>query len=422
MDVPSNHEAEVSAVGSMLVDAGCIADVRELIEPIHLHDPELVDVCEAICELHDAHCAIDVVPVLDCMRKRKTATDQTVDLLAGLIGAVPSAANAVAYARIVRAMADRRAIIDCARNAAISARNLGEPHDIAQALHEELQDALLAPVTERTITDVVEALLEGPCGQDDVPWGVRLLDDKLDPMQRGSLVIVAGKPSRGKTALAQQIMLAAAQAGHRGVALSGEMGATPFIQRWVTQLSRVPADQFRRKPEDRSADASERLLKAGSEVTTLPLDFVYAGDMSVSQLLASAERHARTADIIALDYIQVWARGPEVNDIGGTITRGMKRIAERYNCIALLLSQMRKGEQQKRQNLDDLKGSGDLGQDADDVLLIHRADDVDRTGGSVDVSIIVEKRRNSEAGLRLPARFVGHIYRFEQPDNFKELV
>jgi len=337
--------------------------------------------------LYDQTGNIDMVQLNSALTDRKMI-DQIggLDYLLELMEAVPSAAAAEHYAALVRKSAKRRQLIDAAGRALHAAHN--DP-DI-DAVHEQAEQALFAlgqaehrnqAVGLSSLLAETMAALENHDGAHaGLETGYYELDEMTSGMGVGDLIILAARPSIGKTAFALNI---AEHVGATGklpcVVFSLEMSRQQLAQRLLCARSRVSLHALRRNMLSR--DDFARLQQSTGELSDSPILIDDTPGLSAMQLRAKARRLASRHDLklIVVDYIQLMTspgaenRQTEVS----AISRGLKALARELSCPVLALSQLnRKNEDRgdRKPRMSDLRESGSLEQDADAVLLLHRED------------------------------------------------
>jgi replicative DNA helicase len=253
-----------------------------------------------------------------------------------------------------------------------------------------------------------------------VPTGLIELDRKIGGMRPGNLIVLAGRPSMGKTALATNIAINAARAGERGAFFSVEMSDLDLATRLLAQQSGVPAEKLFRGDRDVDFDA---IVRAEAEIAKLPLEIDETSGLTIAALRSRARRLKRRGGLglIIVDYLQLMhpsdrrRSGNRVEEVS-EISRGLKAVAKDLDVPVLALSQLSRDVEKrddKRPQLADLRESGSIEQDADVVMFVfrdeyylsRRLDDLDpderdlleRCRGTAEV--IISKNRNGAIGL-----------------------
>ena len=245
-----------------------------------------------------------------------------------------------------------------------------------------------------------------------IPCGLRCLDDHLDGFQECELTIIAARPGIGKTAFSLHCLLTAAQAGFPGAFLSLEMGWGQITDRLHSTLSGIPLWKIRRGllgPEE-----WEKITDASNTFNSLPVRFVFdARNLKdvISTIIGQVENHG--VKILFLDYLQlIKAEGAQNREREISLISGeMKSLSKALKVPVVALSQLSRNPERredKRPNLADLRDSGSLEQDADNVILLYR-EDLTQAEGAID--FIVAKGRNTGVGT-FTGYFEGEIQKF----------
>ena len=433
---PHSIEAEQSVLGGLLLDNDAFDRVADLLveEDFYRYDHRLI--WTQIARLINRTQPADVVTVFEALQSSAKADDAGgIAYLNSLAQETPSAANIRRYAEIVRDRSVLRKLISTADEIATSALNpqgretrqlLDEAESRIFKISEEgsrgtvgfqnLQD-LLGKVVER-----VDELYNrnNPNDVTGVPTGFTDLDRMTSGLQPGDLVIVAGRPSMGKTAFSINIgeHIAVEEGLPVGV-FSMEMGATQLALRMVCSVGRL--DQQRLRTGRLVDDDWPRLTAAIQKMQEAQLFIDETPALSALELRARARRLARQCGqlgLIIIDYMQLMTSGKKVESRQlevSEFSRQMKLLAKELNVPVVALSQLNRGPEQrtdKKPMLSDLRESGSLEQDADMVILLHRADAYDKDSERVgEADFIIAKHRNGPTAT-IPTVFQGHYSRF----------
>ncbi len=439
---PHSIEAEQSVLGGLMLDNEAFDRVADILreEDFYRYDHRLIwaQIARLIERSHPA----DVVTVFEALQSAGKADEAGgLAYLNALAQETPSAANIRRYAEIVRDRAVLRKLISTADEIATSALNpqgretrqlLDEAESrIFQISEEGSRGSVGFQNLQELLGKVVERVDElynrnNPNDVTGVPTGFADLDRMTSGLQPGDLVIVAGRPSMGKTAFSLNIgeHIAVEEGLPVGV-FSMEMGATQLALRMVCSVGRL--DQQRLRTGRLVDDDWPRLTAAIQKMQDAQLFIDETPALSALELRARARRLARqcgTLGLVIIDYLQLMAgsgggenRATEISEI----SRSLKGLAKELGCPVIALSQLNRSLEQrpnKRPVMSDLRESGAIEQDADVILFIYRdevynPDSPDK--GSAE--IIIGKQRNGPIGtVRLT--FVGHYTKFE---NFASL-
>lgn len=435
---PQSPEAEMSLLGSMILDPGVIGDVIALVnKPEDFYLEKHGHIFRALVDVFDRHHSGDLVQINELLRDRGVLDGiGGPDYLATLANSVPSAVNAPFYAKIVAEKAKLRRLIDASGQILYDAYHAGdlgpegakEVLDRAEMLVFEIaQEAdksdpqLLKDLLQEEI-DRIEAS-EGK-GYSGLPCGFTDLDEYLRGLQPGELLILAARPSMGKTALALNLAEQIAIGGgfdaegrprqsHPVAVFSLEMSKSSVTQRLLSARSGISSQHLR---SGQRVDF-KKLLEACSELEQAPIYIDDTPSMSILTLRARARRLVAQHGVkcIMIDYLQLMsapsqARDGRQNEVSA-ISRGVKALARELSVPIVCLSQLNRASEQREGNrprMADLRESGSIEQDADVILLLHREEyyhtqnpswadeNPDRVGIA---EIIIAKQRNGPTGV-----------------------
>ncbi|NBS64386.1 MAG: replicative DNA helicase [Betaproteobacteria bacterium] len=434
---PHSTEAEQAVLGGLMLDNTAFDRVADLLREgdFYRHDHRLI--WQQIARLIERSQPADVVTVLESLQTAGHAEEAGgLAYLNTLATETPSAANIRRYAEIVRDRAVLRRLISTSDEIATSALNpqgrdtrqlldeaeskifqIAEDGTRGEAGFQPLQD-LLGKVVER-----IDQLYNQDNTSDvtGVPTGYVDLDRMTSGMQPGDLIIVAGRPSMGKTSFAMNIgEHVAIEQGLPVAVFSMEMGATQLAMRILCSSGRL--DQQRIRTGRLIDDDWPRLTSAISKMQESPLHIDESPALNALELRARARRLARQCGklgLVVIDYLQLMSaassgenRATEISEI----SRSLKALAKELDCPVIALSQLNRSLEQrpnKRPVMSDLRESGAIEQDADVIIFIYR-DEVynpDSTDKGT-AEIIIGKQRNGPIGtVRLT--FIGAYTKFE---------
>ena len=435
---PYAPEAEISVLGGMLISGDAVAKAIEIVDDTMFYREANRRVFRGMVRLFQRGQVIDAVTLAEELQK----TDELegvggMGYIAELMDAVPTAANIEYHARIVRERALVRRLIEA------STGIIQDSYDIGERTVEDLLDEaeqrifqvaqshdrqgfvwikkILYPTFEK-----IEQLQAAQGGITGVPTGFYALDEMTGGFQKGDLVILAARPSMGKTALVTGIALHAAISNQVPVALfSLEMSKEQLVQRMLCSEALVDLGRLLR---GRLLDDDYvRLAQAAGHLNTAPIWIDDSGSLNVLEMRAKARRlkaDQPELGVIIIDYIQLMHstgdaenRQQEVS----AISRGLKSLAKELGVPILALSQLSRAPEQRsdhRPQLSDLRESGSLEQDADLVMFLYRPEyyfgPVDNDGNSIEgiAELIVSKQRNGPTGT-IPLYFYKAYTRFD---------
>ena len=431
---PQSVEAEQSVLGGLMLDGQAFDRIADKITPDDFYRKEHRLIFTAIAALVEAGSPADVVTVSEWLEKNNELQNTGgLAYLASIANNTPSAANIGAYANIVRERAILRNLIHTATRIAGSAyspegRSAADILDFAersifdiseQGAHRRGGFAPLKTLLTRAV-DRIDALFRSDSATTGVPTGFKDLDDMTSGLQAGDLVIVAGRPSMGKTSLAMNIAESAALGSKLPVAIfSMEMPGEQLAMRMMSSLGRINAHKVRTgKLED---DDWPRLTHAIGLLAEAPMFIDDTPALTPLELRTRARRLKREhgLGLIVVDYLQLM-EAPESGENRATeissITRSLKGLAKELSVPVIALSQLNRSLEQrptKRPVMSDLRESGAIEQDADVIFFIYR-DEVynEDSQDKGTAEIIIGKQRNGPTG-KVKLTFLGEYTRFE---------
>lgn len=434
---PHSQEAESSVLGGLLLDNNSWDKVADLLVEADFYRYEHRLVFASISSLVNSNRPADVITVFEQMQSQgKSEEVGGLAYLNSLAQYVPSSANIRRYAEIVRERSILRKLVSVSDEIATSALNTnGRP--VSNILDEAEQkifsigeegsrmrqgfqsmDKLVLQLLDR-----VEEMSLNPNDITGVPTGFFDLDRMTSGMQAGDLIVLAARPSMGKTALAINIAEHVALKEDLPVAVfSMEMGASQLAIRIVGSIGRI--DQGRLRTGKLIDDEWPRLSEAIEKLKTVSLSIDETPGLTTSELRASARRLARSCGklgLVVVDYLQLMS-GSSAGDGEnratelGEISRGLKMLAKELQCPVIALSQLNRGVEQrtdKRPMMSDLRESGAIEQDADVIMFIYRDDYYNKDSKEPGVAeIIIAKQRNGPTGT-VKLTFLKPITKFE---------
>ncbi len=442
--MPESLAAEAAVLGSMIIDPECIGEVVETLERDAFYRIEHRHIYEALISLYEKNkgVGIDGVLLRDELVKRGLLEEVGgVEYIGKILDSVPSAANVAYYTGVVKDKMLLRELISVAGEILDKAYDQsGETYEML----DEVEQRIFA-VTDKNITGSAASLkdlvvrsfelIESRQGTHvtGLPTGYYELDDLTCGLQNGEMIIVAGRPSMGKTSLALNI------AEHLGLIekapiaiFSLEMGRQQLAERFLCSISEIDSQKVRRGLL--SDEHYKKLANACAELSEAPIYIDDTSTLSPLELRAKARRLKSKHDIrcIVVDYLQLMhvgagqaeSRQQEIT----AISRYLKALARELNVPVVVLSQLNRapeGREGHRPRMSDLRESGSIEQDADVVMLLHREDYYHR--GDPDyqedntAEVIIAKQRNGPTGT-VKLIFREKVTRFENASHIGEQV
>jgi replicative DNA helicase len=417
---PHNTDAEASLLGAILIDSDAIVKIADVIASTDFYDERNGRIFEAVTQLYEKHSPIDVLTLSDQLK-----SSGFIEFVGGasyltqLTNFVPTAAHVEQYAEIVSQKAIRRRLIQVAQETVTLSYN--EERDL-QELIEEAETRLFEVSQKHVKQDIssVESVLSESFDRLDelhkdkgklrgIPTGFKDLDNILAGLQRSDLFILAARPSMGKTAfslgLAHSIAL---KAKEPVLIFSLEMSKEQLVDRMLATESGVDAWALR---TGNLTDSD--FEKIGNAMGSLSEAQIFIDDtpgITVSDLRTKARResHIRPLGLIIVDYLQLMSGGSRFASDGNrvqeisAISRGLKGIARELNVPLIALSQLSRSVESRTPQipqLQDLRESGSIEQDADVVAFLYREDYYNPESERKNImDIFIKKHRNGPTG------------------------
>ena len=434
---PHSIESESSVLGGLLLDNGAWDRVGDLLKDVDFYRHEHRLIFTAISSLVNASKPADVITVFEQLQSIGKADEVGgLKYLNDLAQYVPSASNIRRYAEIVRERGILRKLISASDEIATQAFNpQGMP--VAKILDQAEQkifkigeegsrmkqgfqsmDTLVVELLDR-----VQEMADNDNDITGVPTGFVDLDRMTSGLQAGDMVVLAARPSMGKTAFAVNIAEhVALNEGLPVAVFSMEMGAAQLAVRIVGSIGRI--DQGHLRTGKLSDEEWPRLTEAIERLRTVSLHIDETPGLTPSELRANARRLARQCGklgLIVVDYLQLMSgsnssgsdnRATEL----GEISRGLKMLAKELQCPVIALSQLNRSVEQrtdKRPMMSDLRESGAIEQDADIIMFIYRDDYYNKDSKEPGIAeVIIGKQRNGPTGT-VKLAFLKPLTRFE---------
>ncbi|MGY6703285.1 replicative DNA helicase [Roseinatronobacter sp.] len=404
--MPHNIEAEQQLLGAILVNNDVYDRISTLVKPDHFYDP----VHQRIFEIASARILKNALASPVTIKAFMEDDEGLRELggpayLARLAAAAISAYAARDYAQMIYELAVRRDLIRLGQDISARASQMdvaSEPKEQIIEAEQRLYKLAEQGVAERGFQSFLKAVTEAvnvanaayqrDGGLAGISTGLIDLDKKLGGLHPSDLIILAGRPSMGKTSLATNIAFNVAKAYKRGLKPDGsegaveggvvgfyslEMSAEQLAARILSEASEVPSEQIRRG--DMTEEEFRRFVEAAKSLEACPLYIDDTPALPIAQVAARARRLKRThgLDVLMVDYLQLLrgtskeSRVQEVSEI----TQGLKAIAKELNIPVIALSQLSRqveSREDKRPQLSDLRESGSIEQDADVVMFVYR--------------------------------------------------
>lgn len=431
---PHSLEAEQSVLGGLMLDNRQWTDLASRLSSDDFYRADHQLIYQAITELVGNNRPCDFVTLSEHLKAKNKLEDAGgLAYLGTLANDTPSAANVMAYAEIVRERSVLRSLVGVGGDIADlgyrpDGRDYAELLDLAEQRVFTLRsraetgrtDFHSMPELMDLLERKIETLRADPNSLAGLATGFTDFDHKTSGLHPGDLMILAGRPSMGKTSFALNIAEYVALSEKKPAAVfSMEMPAEQLALRMVSSFARIPMGKLRTGDlEDRDMD---RLVSQGSLIREAPLYIDDTGALSPLELRARARRIKQRygLGLIVIDYIQLMqvpgTKDNRTNEIS-EISRSLKSLAKELEVPVIALSQLNRGVEQrdnKRPRMADLRESGGIEQDADLVVFIYRDEVYNRESPDKGTAeIIIAKQRNGPLGM-VKTAFLGEYTRFD---------
>lgn len=429
---PHDTEAEKSVLGSLLIDKDAIVKIVEFLKPSHFYTDAHASIYQAVLNLYEKREPTDLITLPRELKKTDVLERAGgVSYLTELVNFVPTSANIEFYGNIIKDDAIKRAVMNAASEMGELVFN--EP-DIAEVL-DKSEQLLFSISQDRVhqdfvpIRDILEVTFErldelskNKGALRGTPTGIKTLDHMLSGLQKENLIILAARPSVGKSSLAINIAQYAATVHKIGIAyFSLEMGRESVIDRMISAQGDI--DNWRISTGNLEAEDFEKYSQAAGELAEAPIYVDDTPGISVMEMRTKARRlkMEHSIELIVVDYLQLVrgrnleSRVQEVSEI----SQALKNLARELKVPVLALSQLSRAVEQrggdKKPQLSDLRDSGSIEQDADIVIFLYRADEDNRE----NIKLLISKHRNGATG-EIPLYFKADRTRFFESEQSRK--
>ena len=412
---PNSIEAEEALLGSALLSRDASSRLMEEIKSNDFYSPTNQTIFEAMKELFDSGKPIDTVTVSEVVFKdKKNTTSLKTSSIARLVDNVPSSANFERYIEIVQEQSNRRKLLKASSRTELLAYATDKDiHNVMDEAEQSIFSASDDAIGEGLIgvSDVLDGAIERieeienqGTGLSGLATHFADLDSTLAGLQDGNLVVIAARPSMGKSSLALNIATNVSKEKKVTAFFSLEMTKEELVQRVLFSEAKVTSGDARKGqlgPEKWS-----RVVEAASKVNNMPLYFDDASVITVTDIRAKSRRlkASKGLDLIVVDYLQLMQglSGDNRQQEIAEISRNLKNLARELKVPILALSQLNRAaeaREDKRPRLGDLRESGAIEQDADIVMMLYRDDyynPATERPGVAEVNIV--KHRSGSTG------------------------
>ena len=437
--LPQNLESEMSVIGCVLLDVSCLDQVFSIIGIEDFYRESHRKVLNAVVALADKNEPCDLVSLVTELKKTGCLEEVGgASYLALLIDYVPTAANVAYYCRQVLEAATKRRYLEQARQTIIMIESGEDSAVISEKLESDLTGMFKKQHSEpvaapQLVIESAKRLRERYSNKgvlQGMSWGIEGLNQATNGIHRGELVIIAGRPSMGKSVLATNILRSVCSVGNYGMLFSLEMSRQDCMDRIIADWGNIKLHHLR---NGQLEDVEWRKnTVACEEIRGWHLFIDDTPGVTLRGVRSKLKRQKRKGlDVAVIDYLQLMSITSKENRTQGLgeISRGLKVIARELDIAIILLSQLNRSvdsRPDKRPLMSDLRDSGEIEQDADVIIFPYRPaaycqkcrDRVDEDGHVLRehqavAEIIIEKQRNGARNLSIPSVWLGAFQRFE---------
>ena len=396
---PSNLEAEQALIGSILVNNDIIDEISTIINSSIFYDPAHIKIYEVIENLNNKGMIANPITLKNFFEKDNMLNEVGgTEYLVKLTRFSGSAKQAIDYAKVIHEMYLRRELVQISDTLSADTLNANSEDRNAESIIENTEKSLYDLAERGTFSqsylkfnraldqtiEMATLAMQNDKGIVGVPTGLQDLDEKLGGLHKSDLIILAGRPSMGKTALATNIAYNASQnilkrQEKSSVAFSLEMSSEQLSTRILSEQARIKSDDIRRGKV--TEEEINRYIETSRNIYNLPLFIDETPAITIATLSNRARRIKRLngLSLIVVDYIQLMRSSSNKNDGRvqeiSEITQGLKALAKELSVPVLALSQLSRAVEQrddKQPQLADLRESGSIEQDADVVMFVYR--------------------------------------------------
>ena len=414
--LPHSLEAEQAVLGSILIDSRCLTDIVGIVRPEDFYLQQNREIYETVYSMFNFSQTVDPVTVLEKMREMGVYHDNSRDYVLQLMEITPTAANAVQYATIVKDKAMLRALADASTEIGELVQDqVGTTAEILEIAEKKIYSIRkgergdsLEPigVTLHKVFDHLTELSQSDSAIPGMSTGMRDLDKKINGLNKSDLFLVAARPAMGKSAFALNLALNVAKKYNKTVAIFNlEMSREQLAMRLLAIESFVDGQKM--ATGKLSDEEWSKLSMAAVSLSQTDIRIDDNPSITVAEMNAKCRR-VENLGMVVIDYLQLmngsgYGKGGDSRvNVVSEISRSLKIMAKELNVPVICLSQLSRGPESrtdKRPMLSDLRESGAIEQDADEVLFLYRDEYYNENSEDKGVAeCIVAKNRHGEVG------------------------
>ena len=395
-------DEEVAVLGAVLQDPAALKEASGILLERDFYKEEHRLIWRAITELETEGKSIDVLSVVSKLKQHRCLTKVGgAAYLSSLSDYLPDVANVSYYAELVKKSYVDRELNKIGRKLQHKGMPPEQKMDIAfGALSELNRDSAITKESKVGVVsaDVMSKIVEGNGFHEGVKIGFPALDEPLNGLNREHYIILAARPGVGKSAFSLQVAANVAAKGNNVLFISPEMSEKQLTMRLLSLRSGVNHEHIV-KPQNLEPGEVDSLRAAHEGIRTLPLTIDDSSEQTITQVRLKARRIQATSglDLLMIDYLQLLCEGDDSKEKVTMVSRGLKAIAKDLCVPVWACSQLRRAygdEVHKRPDKSQLRGSGQLEQDADAILLMWHPSQKDKS----KVEVIIDKNRHGRLG------------------------
>ena len=432
--MPHSPEAEQAVLGSMLIDADCIKDVMDKLQPQDFYLQQNREIFETIYSMFIYSRPIDGVTVAREMEKNGVYRDDTRAYLLQLMEVTPTSANVMEYAGIIRDKALLRSMAKAAGDiAAMVQEGVGNAGEILASAEQkiyairqgrEINGLRHIKSVINDVYDQLDELAANPGKLPGIPTGFADLDNALGGLNKSDLILIAARPGMGKTSFALNLVLSAAQKSGKDVAIFQlEMSDMQLTTRMISSEALV--DSYKLRSGELGGDDWGRIAETVKVLADCEIFIDDTTNITVTNMKAKLRR-IKNLGFVVIDYLQLMKGESHtenrVNEVGD-ISRNLKIMAKELGIPVMVCAQLSRASEKrddKRPMLSDLRDSGAIEQDADMVLFLYRDEYYSNADDALSTAeVIVAKNRHGSLE-RGKMGFQGQFTRFTTLDRDHE--
>lgn len=430
LPLPASEESEVATLGTMLIDKMCLETGLDHLQPEDFYNPKNSDIFSAMNEVYKSNKPVDIVTVTEQLNKmKKLEAVGGVSFLSELAESVPTTANASYYMGIVKEKSGLRKLINIGKEM----QELGYNNESADEAIDKAESMVFGLATASGASqgmvktkdfiyeyyNMLQERSKSGGGLTGTSTGYNALDNMTSGLQKSDLIIVAGRPSMGKTAFSLNVAENVCDLGGKVSIFSLEMSKEQLLERMVCSQSKVSGENLRRG--SLAQDEWVKVKDSLGKIKNWELEIDDNPSITVPEIRSKLRKsHAeKPIDLVVIDYLGLInmpsGKGISKNEAVGDTTKALKQLARELDCPIILLSQLNRGveaREDKRPMMSDIRDSGSVEQDADVIMFLYRDEYYDPDSPAKGIAeVIIAKQRKGAVG-KVELAFLKNITKF----------